>query len=251
MADGLAKILQALAGHAILSLAGDTSTQSQFPELATIPPVRDMTQKEGTIIPIIGAPEGGKTVMAYRLAEILGRPTFAYSPAVRPKFSWVTRLKSLDDVLNKKVVPRGSVVILDDVLSYASSKDYTDPSVRKLEKIIPEARHKRKIIFIICTQVSSLTDKYLLTGPCVFLKQPSILFSDLERPAVVKLQKMAEPYFAGKSDWFLQRHAYCIAHRYKGLVFIQYPSDTAGWIVPEDTDDDEEEPKKLEGGSEE
>lgn len=235
-------IVQSIIGRTILSLAGgQAGIRSEYPEIAEIAPIQELMGKEGSMVPIIGSPEMGKTIMAYRIAEIIGRPTFAFSPAVKPKFPWVTRLDNLSDILRKDKVPRKSTVILDDVLGYASSKDYSDPEVRKLEKIIPEARHKRKIILIMCTQSSSLTDKYLLTGPMVLLKMPSVLFADLERQSVKKLQDRAAPFFEGKSDAFLQRHAYVVAHRYEGLVFIKYPGSDGGPIIetPEEEEDNE------------
>lgn len=197
---------------------------STVPEIAEIPPIVNLQHKEGTVIPIVGAPEMGKSVLARRLAEIIGRPTFAVSPGEKPP-NWI-KLITLDDVLDAGKVPVYSTVILDDVLLYASSKDYNDPLVRQLEQIIPVARHERKLILLFCTQVSSLTDKYIFTGPMVILKLPSLLYEDVERQGVKKLQDRAAPYWEGKSEAWLQRHAYVISHTYEGLVKVNLPSRT-------------------------
>lgn len=194
---------------------------SGYPELAEIPPVRRLMQMEGDVIPIIGAPYTGKTILARRLAEILGRPTFAVSPKERPP-SWIKRIQ-LDDVIDPEKVPKLSTVILDDVLLYASTSDYKDPLVEKLEKIIPVARHERKVILIFCSQTSSLTDRHLFLGPCIFLKKPSLLFVDTERDGVKRLYQRAEEYFEGKSEKWLQRHAYCVGHTFEGLVSVALP----------------------------
>ncbi|GAG40104.1 unnamed protein product, partial [marine sediment metagenome] len=177
-----------------------------------------LKKKDGGVVPIIGAPEMGKSVLAYRLAEILDKPTFAVSPEQKPP-RWVKSV-TLDEALNPIVVPKNSVLILDDILLYASSRDYRDPQVQKLEKLIPVARHQRKIMVIFCTQVSSLTDKNLFMGGIVFLKPPSILFEDTERDGVRKLQKRCEDYWADKSERWIHRHCYVISHAFEGLAKI-------------------------------
>lgn len=192
--------------------------RSGNPELAEISPVESLLQKQGSVVPILGAPEMGKTVIARRLAEIIDRPTFCVSPEEKPP-KWITWI-TLDDVLDAKKVPTMSTVILDDILLYASIRDYTSPAVQKLERTMSVARHKRKIIIIWCAQVSALVDKNLLMGPMVILKPPSLLFEDIERDAVRKLHKRAEEIWAGKSEGWLHRHCYVIGHSFEGVVKV-------------------------------
>ena len=190
------------------------------PEIGELSVIQSLKKKDGAVISIIGAPTMGKTVCSHRLAEIIGRPTYTISQAEKPP-PWIQplALEQLDTL-----PPKYSTLILDDILTFMSSRDYNDPFVQALERIAPTARHERKIILIFNTQVASLTDKYALTGELVILKAPSVLYADLERPMVKKLQDGAYEYWEGKSEKWLQKHAFIISHFWKGLVRINLPS---------------------------
>ncbi len=175
-----------------------------------------LCQREGAVISIIGRPLAGKTVCAYRLAQILQRPTYAVSPQEKPP-DGVQRIKLTDIQANP---PPHSTLILDDILGYMGSRDYGDTFVQLVEEITQTARHERKLMLIFCMQVSSMADKYALTGDMVILKPPSILYADLERPSVKKLQDRASLYWQGKSEKWLQRHCYAISHEFEGLARV-------------------------------
>ncbi len=220
-----------------INLLGDSYNTNidDYPEISEIPPVKKLQAREGTIVPVLGAPEEGKTVVACRLAELIDRPTYMVSPAVKPKYNWIKHItfdafiRNMDKkskVNDQKIEPY-SVVILDDALDYASSKDAreNDAKVRELERIIPVARHEHKIILIVCAQVSSLLDKYLLSGAMIVLKRPSILFEDTERIGVKKLYDRAYDSWEGQSDAFCHRHAYIISHNWEGLAAVNLPQN--------------------------
>lgn len=217
-------ILLNIAGNLLLDYFGMQPTKQQeeagVPEIGDLSVVNSIKKKDGAVISIIGAPTMGKTVCSYRLAEIFGRPTYAVSPAAKPP-SWVQPLK-IEELDTKP--PKYSTLILDDIVLYMSSRDYNDPFVEALEKLAPVARHERKLILIFNTQMASLTDKYALTGELIILKAPSILYADLERPMVKKLQDRAYAYWEGKSEKWLQKHAYIISHFWAGIVSINLPS---------------------------
>jgi len=215
--------LVALATNLALDYLGmNERPRMGWPEVSEIPPIQKLQESEGCIIPILGAPETGKSVLARRIAEILDRPTYCVSPEEKPP-PWIKRL-DFDDIFDPSKVPPMSTLILDDVLLYADARSYTDPLVRQLERLVPVARHERKLILIFCSQTSALTDRHLFLGPCVFLKPPSLLFIDTERDGVRKLYQRAEEHFEGKSDRWLVRHTYCIAHTFESIVKVDMPN---------------------------
>ena len=71
-----------MAGNALLDYLDmqPKESESDYPEIGTIPVVKSTAKKEGAIISIIGAPTMGKTICSRRLAEIIGKPTYAISP---------------------------------------------------------------------------------------------------------------------------------------------------------------------------
>ena len=191
-----------------------------YPELGEIPDVRALKRKAGSVTAIIGARDMGKSVVGYRLMEILGRPQYAVSPEQRPPRG-ITRLKFTD--LDNEPPPFSSL-FLDDIAVHMSSRDYTGPDVRQVEKLFPMVRHERKLHLISAAQLASIVNKYVLDADLVILKAPSIIYKDIERQMVKTLQDRASQVWAGKSDWWLQRHCYVITRRWEGIARVALPS---------------------------
>ena len=177
-----------------------------------------LKKKEGAVIVILGARGSGKTELAYRLAEFIGKPTYAVSPEQKPHPQFITRIK-LEEV--EELVPPNSTLIADDVPAYMSSRDYFDNLVRTLEKIIPMVRHERKLHLIFCSQSASQADKYILDADAAFIKPSSVFFEDLERPGVKKLYRLANPYFDGKSEDWVRHHSFFISREWQGIIEVK------------------------------
>ena len=216
----MANPLMSLIGNLILhKYSPKESYKSSMPELADLLPIQNLKKREGAIITIFGRPLGGKTICAYRLAEIIGRPTYAISPEQKPP-PWIEELK-ISDIADKP--PPYSTLIADDILSYFSSRDYNEPFAQAMESIIPAARHRRKLIVILVAQTSGLADKYGLRSDLVILRAPDLLYEDIERSSIKKLQDRAASYWEGKSEGWLQRHAYIVSYDYAGLCRVNLP----------------------------
>ena len=206
-------------------LLSKLSTQEAKPEVSTIPelgdisPILQLRQKEGAVVVVLGRRGSGKTILCQRLAEIIGRPVYAISPEETPP-KWVTELQPAQ---LEELPPPWSTLYLDDIPSYMSSRDYYDIFVRQVEKMIPMVRHKRKLIMIFAAQLASQADKYVLDADVVILKAPSILYADVERPAVKRLQDRAMQHWKGRTDRWLQRHCYVVSHLGEGLVRVDLP----------------------------
>jgi len=194
----------------------------QIPELGDIAPVLKLRHKIGEVVLVLGRIESGKTVAAFRLAEIIGRPTYAVTPEEPPP-SWVTELR-LEELSERP--PPGSTLILDDLPTYMGSRDYQNAYVQQVERLIPVVRKRRKIILIFSSQNSAQGDKYILASQLVLLKPPDLLFSDLERPGVSKLYKQITPIYDRMSEYQQKRHVFVFAQDFRGLVRIDLPKNS-------------------------
>ena len=177
----------------------------------------ELKQKEGAVIVILGARGTGKTELAYRLAEFLGKPTYAVSPEQTPP-KWIHRV-SVENFAEE--VPPNSTLIADDLPVYMSSRQYTQPFAKGMEKIIPMVRHERKLHLIFVSQSGSQADKYALDADAAFLKPGSIFLSDTERPGIKKVYDEINPIFEGKSEDWIRKHAFLIARRFKGMITVE------------------------------
>jgi energy-coupling factor transporter ATP-binding protein EcfA2 len=192
---------------------------SDIPELAQVPAIQKLKNKHGAVVLIIGRRESGKTILAQRLAEIIGRPVYAVSPEQTPP-SWITELR-LEQLSESP--PPFSTLILDDIPAYMSSRDYNDSFVNVVEKLIPMVRHKRKLILIFNTQTSGQADRWIMDADLLLIKSPNLLFMETERPAVARIYKSVMPIFQQMTDQQQKRHAFLLAQDYRELVRINLP----------------------------
>ncbi|MFH1486828.1 MAG: hypothetical protein ABIH46_12225 [Chloroflexota bacterium] len=215
--------------HPLIALAVNTllpesrttvSAFSEYPEVGEVSPVRGLRHKDGAVVFILGRRESGKTVLAYRLAEILGRPVYAVTPEQRsPRGVTELELADLDTE-----PPPGSTLILDDLPAYMGGHDYNNPYVRTVERLIPVVRHRRKLHLIFISQSSALSDRHVLTADIVMLKTPSILYLETERPQVARLYKKVEPLFDEMSDLRKRKMVYVLSETWKGMAEVNLPT---------------------------
>ena len=218
--------------HPLMALALNLALQKFFPpvaqeqpqvdaipELADIPPVRQLKHKEGAVVLVLGRRESGKTILSQRLAQIIGRPTFAISPEQKPP-PWITELK-LEELTHEP--PPWSTLLCDDLPAYLSSHDYSNALAKTLEHLIPVCRHRRKLCLVFLTQSAAMSDKYVLDSDLIFFKPLNLLFQDLERPAVARLYKAIGPLFDRMTEAERRRHAFLLSPDWRGLVRINLP----------------------------
>ena len=226
----MSKMNKSLLNFGLNILLSKINTQEAKPEASTIPelgdvsPVLSLRQKEGAVVVVLGRRGSGKTILCQRLAEIIGRPVYAVSPEETPP-KWITELQPTQ---LEELPPTWSTLYLDDIPSYMSSRDYSDIFVRQVETMIPMVRHRRKLILIFAAQLASQADKYVLDADLVILKAPSILYADVERAGVKKLQDRAMQHWKGRTDRWLQRHCYIVSHLGEGLVRVNLPKVQVG-----------------------
>ena len=181
----------------------------------------NLRKKDGAVVLILGKRESGKTVLSCELAKFLDRPTYAVTPNQHPPQG--IKEITLEDVEN---VPPNSTLILDDIPLYLSSRDYSEASARNIERLIPVVRHK-KIMLIFVSQTSGFADRWTMDADAIFIKQMSLLYADLERPAVKKLMDKAAPYFEGKDDEWQKSHCYLITDSWEGVLSIKMVKQNA------------------------
>lgn len=194
----------------------DAVTEIELGDLSCIDSLR---RKDGSVTVLIGRRESGKTVLGYRLAELLGRPIYAVSPEQNPPRG-VTEL-SLEELDERP--PPLSTLFLDDIPVYASQRDYGVAAVRVIEKLIPVVRHRRKLHIIAATQSSGLTDKFIMDADLVLLKPANLLFSDIERPSVARFYRTVQPLFDEMSVNKQKRHVYVFSQGWRGMVSVNLP----------------------------
>ena len=217
--------LVAFAANVILERLGIGGGQDQAPanqerEIGDLSSIAALRRKDGSVTVIIGRRESGKTVLSYRLAELLGHPVYAVTPEEAPPKGVI----ELDFEELEDMPPPRSTLILDDIPVYASQRDYSAPAVRTLEKIIPMVRHRRKLHLICSTQSSGLSDRFIMDADMILLKPANLLFSDLERPAVARYYKQFQPIFDRMSERQRLRHVAVISHSERGIVRVNLPS---------------------------
>lgn len=213
-------LVKALISQGLPLLAGKPlfpSAPSNQPEQATRALLK-LKAKAGGVVVIIGSRGSGKTVLAWRLAQFLNRKTYGVSPNQKMP-DWVEEV-AFEDIAD---LPRKSTLILDDIPMYASSRDYHLAAVRAMEKTIPVCRHKG-IMIIFITQTSGFADRWVLDADAVFLKKPSILYAEIERPAVKKWVDKAVVAFKGMNEAQAKRHAYLITDEYAGIISVRKSS---------------------------
>ena len=176
-----------------------------------------LRDKEGAVILDIGGRGSGKTELAYKLAQFIGKPTYAVSPEQKPHPTFIQQI-GLENV--SEMVPPRSTVILDDAPVQLSNRDYHDVLVQEVERMVPMVRHERKLHLIVVTQSGSFIDRWLLDCDAAFLKPQSLFASDFERPAIKRAYQYATPHFEGQSEEWIRRHAYFICPTYRGIVTI-------------------------------
>ncbi len=212
-------------------LMGNQNLQPQPTQLQK--PIIDYNQKDlaltnvknkmGSVTVLLGSRDTGKTELAYRLAEFLGRQVFAVSPQQKPP-SWITRV-SLDDLLTK--IPSNSTLIMDDLPAYMNNRSYNDALVQMIERIIPMVRHEPnppdfpigKVHLIFASQSAAQADRYILDCDLAFFKPLGLLLSDVERPGIARIYKLqVDPLFEGKDDNYIHEHAFMMSRTFKGMI---------------------------------
>ena len=175
----------------------------------------ELRELDGAVIVVIGTRGTGKSELTFRIAEFLGKPTYAISPEQEPGHG-ITRVNFNDF---EEVIPPHSTVIFDDMPVYGSANDYHEDMIQTLNRIIPMVRHDKKWHLIFSTQTAASADRYILDCNCCFLKPLGLLAADLERPNIRKIYKeYVNPIFDGKPTEWVKNHAYFMAPTFRGVI---------------------------------
>ena len=182
-----------------------------------------LKQKKGAVTVLLGTRETGKTELAYRLAQFLGRDVYAVSPEQRPP-KWIIRIKA-EELLT---IPPKVTLICDDLPAWASNRDYNEALVKGLERLIPMVRHEKELQLIFCTQSAAQADKYILDCDMAFFKPLGLLYEDYERQNIKRIYRdHVDQHFDGKSDYWIVRHAYMWSRIYRGIITVNKANQNA------------------------
>ncbi len=215
--EGLKKLVPQVGQNQGVALESQQPTREQFRAMKdqALQDVRDLA---GSVTLLIGTRYTGKSSLCWRLCEYFGRPAYAVSPEEPPP-NWITERK-LDEIVDITLVPPMSTLVLDDLPSYASNRDYNDELVQAIEALIPVVRKRRKLHLIISTQSTVQADKYIGADCELAFLKPLGTFVE-ERPVVRAIyKKFVRNIFEGRSQDWIHRHAVMIHNNYKGVIEI-------------------------------
>ncbi len=130
LAFGANLVLESLGLSGTQAPTDSDEASSGEPEIGDTKSISTLRQKAGSVTVLIGRRESGKTVLGYRIAELLGRPIYSVSPEqTPPKGVGELDLEQLDEE-----PPPYSTLFLDDLPAYMGTHDYSNKFVRVVEK---------------------------------------------------------------------------------------------------------------------
>ncbi len=194
----------------------DMSDDGDSPNPIRDAALREVFRKDGSVTVWIGTRETGKTIGSQRQAEATGRPIYSISPEQRPP-NWIIPVKLTD----LSTIPSRVTVIMEDLPSFMSNRDYNNSFIQEIEKIIPLVRHEKKWHLIFNTQSSAQADKYILDCDLAFFKPQGMLMEDVERSGIQKIYRhYVNPFFEHRSEQYIRRHAVMKSRTYVGGIAI-------------------------------
>jgi len=129
------------------------------------------------------------------------------------------KIKNLESIEN---VPNNSVVLIDEGSIVFSSRDSMKERNKILSNIMAIARHKNLSLILIVQNTAMIDLNVLRLADTLILKQPSLLQSDFERPAIKKIYDKVIPYFKDLEEKI--KYFYIYDDDFNGLLRFELPS---------------------------
>ena len=208
-----------------LPAAGEGTAEGTAPKGEAWRFTRDLLALRAGLLVAIGRRGSGKTAFDFMLGQRYadqGRPVFVVGAPQRVLTPLGFREMQVED-LGK--LPNRSVLIIDDVALFFSTRDYARAGT--LHKLIIESRH-RDVVLLVNAHNTALVDKYLLEATALFLKPSSSLTPDLQRSGLRPLVQRADAAFKRlEREQRLSRiYAYSDELDFEGMLSYQTPR---GW----------------------
>lgn len=153
--------------------------------------------KYSLIMLISGKRGSGKTSLGMCLLEVLNSSrkrcyALGFGSAKLPR--WIKKADNLEKV------PNNSAVLVDEGAIVYSSRDSMKEPNKMLGKLMAIARHKNLSLILIAQNTSMIDLNVLRLTDILLLKEPSLLQTEFERPALQKRYAKITPLFKKQKE---------------------------------------------------
>ena len=206
-ADGIAKRVISAGDSALenaLRFRQSNDEDSALDQATGLPKwLSDALKADYNVFAVIGKPGSGKTVLAFAIAEVMRRPVFMVdAPEAILRSAPKNMVRKLNSVSDAKLLPAGSIILLDDAQQYISSRKFMSGAALDFEELVFTGRH-RGLTLIVTAQSSNTINMAGLQATILWLKEPLMMYQAAERDVLKPIIELAMSEYKAmpQSDW--------------------------------------------------
>lgn len=199
-----------------------------------------LAQRDWGLYAIVGRPNTGKSVLSLALASFINEHHAAPAAVIGieqwklaalhfPAREWDGQDEStlLREIGSIETTPGPKILIIDDASLWFGIDSYSRPSAAALRNLINVRRHHQLTLILNCQESAGL-HKHLMKPDVLFLKPMSLLYQDVERATIRRVQGEAMRFFSQVSPLEWKRWAYVVSDDppFRGAVRYGRPP---GW----------------------
>jgi DNA replication protein DnaC len=169
---------------------------------------KTLAEREWGLYAVVGRPGTGKTTLSLTLASfindhhrapayVIGIEQWKLDYLAFPAQEWTDtdEEKLLEKIASLERTPGPKILVIDDASLWFGIDSYSRPSAHALRNLINVRRHHQLTLILNCQESAGL-HKHLMKPDVLFLKPMSMLYQDIERPFIKRMQEEAMAYFS-------------------------------------------------------